>query len=175
MSMLGFFLNGKNPCPIQALFAAIIPNKLPSFSVPVTIHQDQSHEPCCPMPTIVYLHPHAIILLGHAQLWTLHKSQTNEKKTKKKLLRSDEDQPHIGLIFLFLFFCFGTHEKLDHLASLPSSREMISQPSIKPPTTPFGLSTFPLSSGSSGSSHTIRLVLYHIHLKNFQTTSWIPL
>jgi hypothetical protein len=41
---------------------------------------------------------------------------------------------------------------VDHLASLPSSRETSSRPGIELPTTPFGLSIFPLSSGSLGSS-----------------------
>lgn len=54
-----------------------------------------------------------------------------------------------------LFLCpFGTEEALDHLASFLSSREMISRLGIEPPSTPFGLSTFPLSSGNLGSSWT---------------------
>ena len=37
---------------------------------------------------------------------------------------------------------------MDHLASFLSCREMIWRPGIKPPTTPFGLGTSPLPSGS---------------------------
>ena len=45
---------------------------------------------------------------------------------------------------------FGTHEALHHLASFPSSRETISRPGIKPPTSSFNLGTSPLSSCSLG-------------------------
>ena len=55
---------------------------------------------------------------------------------------------------LFLSFNFGTQEALDHLATFPSSREMISQLGIEPPATPFGLRTSPLSFGSLGLSRT---------------------
>jgi hypothetical protein len=56
----------------------------------------------------------------------------------------------------------GRQEALDHLASFPSSREMISQPGIGPPTTPFSFGTFPLSSGSLGSSRQLLLKFHGV-------------
>ena len=50
------------------------------------------------------------------------------------------------------YFYFETQEAFDHLASFPSSREMILWPGIKPPTT---WVTFPLTSDCLGSSWTI--------------------
>ena len=52
-------------------------------------------------------------------------------------------------------FIFGTSEVFDHLVGFLSSREMISRPGIEPLTTPFGLGTSLLSSGSSRSSRTM--------------------
>ena len=64
------------------------------------------------------------------------------------------------------FSLFGTHEVLDHLTSLPSSKKTISQLGIKPPTTPFDLDAFPLSSGSLGPSHTPKELVTLIHHKD---------
>ena len=54
----------------------------------------------------------------------------------------------------FSFFLLGTHEALDHLASVPSSGETISRRGIEPLTTPFNFGTSPLSPSSLGSSWT---------------------
>jgi hypothetical protein len=53
-----------------------------------------------------------------------------------------ESLTHIGPLIFLIFNLkkkFRTQETLDHLTSLLSSREMIPQPGIEPPTTPFGL------------------------------------
>ena len=59
---------------------------------------------------------------------------------------------HVNLPQLLLLF--ETQETLDHMVGFPSRRETISRLGIEPPTTPFGLGTSPLSSGSLGSYRT---------------------
>lgn len=54
----------------------------------------------------------------------------------------------------FYLFIYAIHEALDHLTSFSSSRKTISWSRIESPTTPFALSTFPLSSSSLRSSWT---------------------
>jgi hypothetical protein len=58
------------------------------------------------------------------------------------------------IIFKFLNLFYRTHEALDHLTGSLSIKEMMSQPGIKLPSNLLGLGTFPLSSGSLGSSQT---------------------
>ena len=64
--------------------------------------------------------------------------------------------------FFFLLFFFETHKTLDQLTSFPSSRKTISRPGFEPPTSPFGLGTSPLSTGSLASSWTTQWKLQEV-------------
>lgn len=68
----------------------------------------------------------------------------------------------IRTMILFLSILEHMRRQLDHLVSFPSSTETISQLGIKPPTTPFGLGTFPLSYSNLQSSRTIRIIIFNI-------------